>query len=250
MTGVKLWRLSDRQLSVLTYPAFDRESAARRLVELSLLGVDELAFEGPVELWGLRVIAKGTVGIVVKGRWMGVDVAVKVRRLDANRPSLLGEAEKLRLANKVGVGPRLLAASRNFLVWKYIEGALLEDWGLKASEEELKAAVGELIRQALALDKIGLVHQELSRLGDHVLVTPELGVVIFDFETASLVSGRSNVTQVIQGLMLRNTAFAKRVREVFGVSKEEVLRIVREYKVTRRSEALEPLLGDRLAGNL
>ncbi|MEM5825081.1 MAG: hypothetical protein QXX58_01455, partial [Thermofilaceae archaeon] len=67
MTGVKLWRLSDRQLSVLTYPAFDRESAARRLVELSLLGVDELAFEGPVELWGLRVIAKGTVGIVVKG---------------------------------------------------------------------------------------------------------------------------------------------------------------------------------------
>lgn len=250
MSGVKLWRLSDRQLSVLTYPVPEREEAARRLVELALLGVDELVFEGRVELWGLRVVAKGTVGIVVRGRRLGVDVAVKVRRLDANRGSLLEEAEKLRLANSVGVGPRLLAASKNFLVWKYVEGTPLEEWGLGASEGELRAVVEGLIRQALALDGIGLVHQELSRLGDHVLVTPGPSVVIFDFETASLASRRSNVTQVIQGLLLRDTALAARVRRVLGVTKEDVLRIVREYKAVRRAEVLKPLLNNRLARGL
>jgi len=237
-----LWRLSERQLGVLTYPAFSRGEALRRVVELSLLGVEGLAFEGRAEVAGVRVVAKGTVGIVVKGVWAGRTVAVKVRRLDANRPSLLQEAEGLRLANSVGVGPRLLAASRNFLVWEYVEGRPVEEWGLSAPLEELGAVVKELLRQALALDRVGLAHMELSRLGDHVLVTPQLRVVIFDFETASTSSRKSNVTQVAQGLLIRDTPLAARVRQALGVTKEEALEILREYKATRRGEALAPLL--------
>jgi len=241
-TAVPLWRLTERQLSVLTYPAFSREEAARRLVELAMLGVRELVFEGRTEVHGVRVVAKGTVGLVVKGLRYGAQVAVKVRRVDANRPSLLPEAEKLRLANTVGVGPCLLAASRDFLVWEYVEGVPLEEWGLGAPLEELAAVAREVLRQALALDRIGLVHMELSRLGDHVLVTPGLRVVIFDFETASTSSGKSNVTQVAQGLIIRDSPLAERVRRALGVTREGALRIVREYKAARRAEALEPLL--------
>jgi len=240
--AVELWKLSTRQKLVLTYPYADEGEARKRLVELLMLGVTKLVFEGPVELWGLRVLAKGTTSVVVKGEAFGAEVAVKARRLDANRFSLLAEAERLRLANRVGVGPRLLAASRNFLVWKYVEGLPLEEWALKAELSELRVAARKLIEQALALDSIGLVHMELSRLGDHVLVTPNLDVVIFDFETASTVSSKSNVTQVLQGLLVRETEVAERFRRALGVSKEEALEAARAYKAERRREALGKLL--------
>lgn len=218
-------------------------------MELSLLGVEELVFEGRSEISGVRVVAKGTVSVIVRGKRRGVEVAVKVRRVDANRPSLLPEAEKLHLANSVGVGPSLLAASKNFLVWRYVEGWPLGEWGLKASLEELRVVARELLRQALALDSIGLIHMELSRLGDHVLVTPRLDVVVFDFETASTSSGKSNVTQVVQGLLIRSSDLSARVREALGVSKEGAMRIAREYKAARRAEVLAPLLGDRASSS-
>lgn len=241
LRGVKLWQLNERQLGLLTYPIFDRRVAAQRIVELWMLGVDELVFEGSTEIFGVRVIAKGTVGIVVKGVRNKAEVSVKIRRLDANRLSLMPEAEKLRLANSVGVGPHLLAASRNFLVWKYVEGYPIEEWGLAAPIESLRVVVRELLKQALALDQIGLVHMELARLGDHVLVTPQLNVVIFDFETASISSGKSNVTQIAQGLIVRENPLSARVREALNITREEALKILRKYKSTRRAEALAPL---------
>ncbi len=240
--AVELWSLSTRQKLVLTYPYADEGEARRRIVELALLGVRRLSFEGPVELWGLRVLAKGTTSVVVKGEAFGIDVAVKARRLDANRPSLLAEAERLRLANRVGVGPRLLAASRNFLVWRYVEGVPLEEWALGAEPDELRAVARKLIEQALALDSVGLVHMELSRLGDHVLVTPTLGVVIFDFETASTASSKSNVTQILQGLFVRESEVSRRFRLALGVTREEALEAARAYKAGRRREALSKIL--------
>lgn len=241
--AAELWDLSARQRLVLTYPYADEEEVRKRIVELAMLGVRRLVFEGPVELWGLRVLAKGTTSVVVKGEAFRAGVAVKVRRMDANRPSLLAEAERLRLANMVGVGPRLLAASRNFLVWRYVEGLPLEEWALKAEPEELRVVAGKLIDQALALDSAGLVHMELSRLGDHVLVTPDLDVVIFDFETASTSSSKSNVTQILQGLFIRETETAEKFREALGVTKEAALEAARAYKAKRRREALGKLIG-------
>ncbi|MEM3136970.1 MAG: hypothetical protein QW760_00445 [Thermofilaceae archaeon] len=71
-------------------------AARQRLVELNMLGVDKLMFEGPVEINGVHVIAKGTTGVVVKGVRKDQKVAIKIRRVDANRQSLLSEATKLR----------------------------------------------------------------------------------------------------------------------------------------------------------
>jgi len=241
--AAELWNLNPRQRLVLTYPYADDNEASRRIVELSILGVKRLVFEGPVELWGLRVLAKGTTSVVVKGEAFGAQVAVKARRMDANRSSLLAEAERLRLANRVGVGPRLLAASRNFLVWRYVEGLPLEEWALKAEPGELRVVARKLIEQALALDSIGLVHMELSRLGDHVLVTPQLDVVIFDFETASTTSSKSNVTQVLQGLLVREKEVAAKFRLALGVTKEEALETAKAYKAERKREMLLKLLG-------
>ncbi|RLE70257.1 MAG: hypothetical protein DRJ43_02445 [Thermoprotei archaeon] len=239
-TSFRLWELDHRCLRILTYPLEDVLIARRRLVELAQLGVYSLVFEGPVDLWGVRVVAKGTTSVVIRGFHILGEVAVKVRRLDANRPTLIYEARRLKLANSVNVGPRLIASSRNFLVWEFVEGEPLAEWILEASPESVKLAIRRLLGQAVRLDMIGLVHQELSRVKKHVLVTKEAEPVIFDFETASLESRRSNLTQLVQFLFIRESEVARRVREIFNVTRDEVLRAVRHYK---RDRSLSPLRG-------
>ncbi|RLF06258.1 MAG: serine/threonine protein kinase [Thermoprotei archaeon] len=238
---LRLWELSQAHLRVLAYPSGDPSAARRRLVELAQLGVDALMFEGPVELWGVRVVAKGTTSVVLKGVAGSSIVAVKARRLDSNRPSLLPEAYRLRLANRAGIGPRLMAASRNFLVWRFIEGVPLESWVLSASLPEVRDVIRRLLQQAATLDRLGLVHKELSRIRGHVLVTRDMQPVIFDFETASLGSGKSNLTQVAQALFIRESEVSRRVRRAFGVTREEVLEALRAYKRERRIEPLKRL---------
>ncbi|RLE97207.1 MAG: serine/threonine protein kinase [Thermoprotei archaeon] len=235
---LRLWELERAHLRVLAYPTGDPSASRRRLVELTQLGVDGLIFEGPVELWGVRVVAKGTTSIVLKGTAGSSVVAIKARRLDSNRPSLLPEAERLRLANTAGIGPLLMAASRNFLVWRFIEGEPLEHWVLRAPPPMVREVVRRLLQQAVTLDQLGLVHKELSRIKGHVLVTRDMQPVIFDFETASLRSSKSNLTQVAQALFIRETEVSQRVRQAFAVTREEVLEALRIYK---REGRLEPL---------
>jgi putative serine/threonine protein kinase len=38
------------------------------------------------------------------------------------------EAEMLKKANSVGVGPKLLGVSKNFLLMQFIDGKLLPEW--------------------------------------------------------------------------------------------------------------------------
>lgn len=242
LVELNIWKLKSRYLYVLTYPSISLNAARQRLVELSMLGVDKLVFEGPVEINGVHVIAKGTTGVVVKGVRKHQKVAIKIRRVDANRQSLLGEATKLRLANAAGIGPRLLAVSRNFLVWSFVEGIELEEWILQAETRDVRKVVSELFRQAIILDSLGLVHQELSRVGNHVLVTPELQPVIFDFETASLSSSRSNLTQLVNALLVKESLVSEKVQRAFNVKHDDILQIIKVYKKTRNPNSLSVLL--------
>lgn len=231
--GVELWRLSGAQLEVLAYPHGSVAEARRRVVEIAMLGVEKLVFEGPVNMGGVNVVAKGTTGVVVKAVHVGGLVAVKIRRVDSNRDSLLDEARNIRVANSLGVGPHVIAASRNALVWRFVEGKPLESWILEAPLPQVLATVRMLLDQAFRLDRAGLVHQELSRLKRHVIVQPGGEPVIFDFETASFQSERSNLTQLLQALFIREGDVPSRVRLAFGLSREQALEAARLYKNTR-----------------
>lgn len=163
--------------------------------QLALLGLDvEL---GGGTMWGdVRILGKGTNGVVVFCRSKYGDLyACKIRRGDAQRPHLLDEARYLLAANEVGVGPRLYAYTRDVLVMEYIEGTPIERWWREASPQKRRDLAADLLRQARALDKIGLSHGELSRPGEHVLVSKGGKAVILDFESARFGKAR-NVTQV------------------------------------------------------
>ncbi|MEM3136969.1 MAG: hypothetical protein QW760_00440 [Thermofilaceae archaeon] len=128
------------------------------------------------------------------------------------------------------------------MVWSFVEGIELEEWIPQADAKDVRKVVRELFRQAIILDSLGLIHQELSRVGNHVMVTPGLQPVIFDFETASLSSSRSNLTQLVNALLIRESLISEKVQRAFNVKRDYILQIIKVYKKTRNPNSLSVLL--------
>lgn len=209
---------------LLSYPVYDGEVAEERLVELRGLGVEAVELQGRHAIDGVPVLGKGHVGVVLAARAGGRLVALKVRRVDADRETLEREAELLRVANGVSVGPRLFGVSRNFLLMELIEGEYLVDWvgGLgPADAGSLRRVIGDLLDRVHRLDMVGLDHGELSSAHRHVMVAGGVPRII-DFESASTVRRCSNVTSVAHYLFF-NRRMRERVGSVLGLPERGAL---------------------------
>lgn len=190
--------LQSRAAPLICYPRLDVDEAERRLRELRHLGVEALELRGRHRVGDVPILGKGHVGVVVAARVDGAAAALKIRRVDADRESFAAEAENLKRANRVSVGPRLLEASANFLLMELIEGDYLTDWieKLDPSEEGyLRRVIRRLLDKARRLDLAGLDHGELSRAHRHVIVVGDEPRII-DFESASTCRRVSNVTSI------------------------------------------------------
>jgi putative serine/threonine protein kinase len=194
--------LAGRAGFLLYYPSYDEGEAGRRLGELRGLGVEAVELVGRHKIRGVPVLGKGHVGVVVAAILCGRRVALKIRRVDADRSSLEAEAAMLGVAKGALVGPRLIGWSRNFLVMELVEGEYLVDWvgGLAPSDAgRLRRVLSRVLWKARWLDVAGLDHGELARAYRHVIVAEEEPRII-DFESASSVRRCANVTSLAQYL--------------------------------------------------
>jgi len=231
---------------VICYPRYDLNEMKQRLKELERLGVKAVEFAGEKRAFNLPVLGKGCVGIVVAARTDEGKVALKIRRVDADRTGMQHEAEMLKKANAVDVGPRLLNATENFLVMEFIEGMLLPQWiealkgrGTKARIRQVLLAV---LEQCWRLDKESLDHGELSRAPKHIIVDANDNPRILDFETASIARRVSNVTSMCQFLFIGSQT-AKMIKRKFGeVNREELVKALRGYKENRSRENFNKIL--------
>jgi|GEM_PF-547686 putative serine/threonine protein kinase len=223
---------------ILCYPQGDLQCAIQRAVELNMLGVRELCLEGETEISGKRIIGKGTTSLVVKGVYLSYYVAVKTRRCDSNRVSLLHEAKILEKIKGLNIGPELLAASRNFLVWKFIDGVDFADWirGVD-SQEILREVLCKILYKLYLLDKLGISHNELSKPFNHIIIAvAQREPYIVDFESASTSSGRSNLTQFLGFLLGGQARLPDKLVTYLKVDREklsDIKQYLKEYKVKR-----------------
>jgi len=222
---------SDKALKIICYPRAKYNEFNQRVKILKEYGVECMVSEGRSRINDVHVLGKGGVGIVaavlLKG---GKKCALKMRRLDAHKDSLLHEAEMLKLANSVSVGPKLLAEDKDFLLMEYIGGQLIEDW-LKSciSEEEFKGVVRELLMQCYRLDRIGLDHGELTRARKHVKIWNNKPYIL-DFETASINRKTKNLTSIVQYLFIKEQQRALLPGKFRYVDVERLLKILKRYK--------------------
>ena len=230
--------------NLLTYPRSDDEEIIRRIKELREFGVGFLRFEGRTKIGSLGILGKGCVSIAVKAEVGRRLYAIKIRRVDANRPSLRHEADMHRIANNLRVGPELYKASENFLLMELAKGWKISEWIKKlkgkGSASSLRKVLKEVMDQCHRLDLGGLDHGELSNLKSHIVVGKN--VFIIDFESAGTERRISNLTSASQYLFVGGF-IAKKVRKIIGIkSLDSVLNSLREYKFEMNRNTYQALL--------
>lgn len=241
---VSLERLLEEPFaSVLCYPKASKAEIEGRIKEMKKLGIKALEFRGEKQAFNMLVLGKGCVGIVVIAYRNREKVALKIRRVDSDRSRMQQEAEMLKVANAVNVGPKLLGVSDNFLLMQFIDGDLLPKW-LKncRGKTYLKRVLKEVLEQCWRLDTAGLDHGELSHAAKHVIVDGENKVFIVDFETASLNRKPSNVTSIAQFLFISG-AVAEKITKKLGIRDKKVLiDALRRYKLDKSRRNFEGIL--------
>jgi putative serine/threonine protein kinase len=230
--------------SILCYPRANPVEVQKRIEELRQHDVSAVEFTGKTNASNIPVLGKGYVGVVVVAYVKGLKVALKMRRIDADRLDFKHEAEMLQKANAVGVGPRFIAESTNFMLSQLIDGDLIENW-LETSKDKavIHRVLVDIMEQCWRLDEAGLDHGELSKAPKHLLVDKENRPFIVDFETASVVRKVINVTSVCQFLFMGNSRAAKLLGEVFGEKqKSELIAALKNFKKNTNRKNFEGLL--------
>ena len=230
--------------SIVCYPRTNPTEIYYRLKEMQTHGVTSIEFVGKTNASNIPVLGKGYVGVVVVANVKGQKVALKMRRIDADRLDFTHEAEMLQKANAIGVGPKFIAVSNNFLLSQLIDGDLLEDWLQTPREKGLiRKVLVDILEQCWSLDEAGLDHGELSKAPKHLLVDKLDKPFIVDFETASIVRKVINVTSVCQFLFMGNSRAAKMLDEIFGKKNRLVLISgLKKFKKNTNRKNFEALL--------
>jgi putative serine/threonine protein kinase len=232
--------------SVLCFPKPSEAEVQSRIAELRALGVLALEFSGRGSIYGVPVpvLGKGFVGVVVIAHLKGERVAVKIRRLDADRVDLLHEAEMLKKANTVDAAPKLLAVSKNFLLMQLIEGELLPAWLNQNKDAYLvKRVLGDVLANCYRLDEIGLDHGELSKAPKHVIIDHQLKPWIVDFETASDKRKPANLPAICHFLFNSPGETGRSVAGIIGArDSPRIIAALHVYKRHRSEETFDAVV--------
>ena len=243
---ISIKKFSDSPYSVIIgYPNATSRQIKSRIKELEELKIKSISLTGPTLLGKLAVLGKGYVGVVVLAKRGTKKVALKIRRIDSQRKEMNSEASLLKKVNSVNVGPKFIAASKNFLVMEYVEGEKISDWvnSLKGvgTVKRLKSAIRDILEDCYRLDQIALDHGEISNISKHVIVGKGESTII-DFESSSTKRRPSNVTSVTQAIFI-GSGIAKKVQRIYNnPSKEKIINSLKQYKHEKSEKNFEKLL--------
>jgi len=225
---------------ILTYPRVDESDYSARLCELRGLGVSSIIPGGNTIVSGMSIAGKGCVGLVVRAKVGKKMCALKIRRVDANRQSMAGEARLHKIANDAGVGPRLYDYTQNFMLMEFAEGPSIAEWASGAGKDEAQQTAKSVLEQCYLLDRAGLDHGQLSRLDRHVIVAKR--ATIIDFETASTERRTANVSAAGQSLFVAGAVAAMIGRAMGKIDREAAISALRAYKRDQTRKGLKALL--------
>ncbi|MGB9728354.1 MAG: hypothetical protein ACPL1B_00515 [Thermoprotei archaeon] len=242
--GLKIKPLSfddPRLLKLICYPSIENCNIKAKILELKELGIRP-CIGGRVELHGgLQVLGKGTTSIVTFGLINNSVVALKILRCDSNRESLEREAKILQLVNNVGVGPKLILYSKNFLVIEFVKGRTLDEILLNGSFTCISRTLDKLFLQCFKLDSIGIDHGELSTPKKHIYVY-RCNPIIIDFETASFSRRPSNLTAIIGHVFFKKTLISERIRSLFKLDNLRLQKLRENLKLYKEKPNYEQFL--------
>lgn len=257
----------------------------------------ERAYERSLETIGAKYgirqcsfLAKGKRGVVFKGilnkstlkgrvenkiaeKFVAVNVAIKnvaiKLPLPASSRGMEQEALILRAANKLSIGPKVIAhgtliakalidhgsASEfdsefgcgfDYVIMEFVDGKLIEDSLSEATAEECKGLLLQIFAQCRALDKAGIEKKEMCNPRKHIIVKEikskckMLVPVFVDFERSRFFPKPKNVTQFCQYVSSPKIQQILSGRGIYKISKAICKNSKENSKASSKHKAAKP----------
>lgn len=184
----------------------------------------------------LQYLAKGKRKIVYTGTYKWKKVAIKIA-FAGKRTSI--EAKFLKKLGKYKFVPKLLYADNEFIISEFVDGTFLKDYVPKASKQQLKWLLNEVLRQCFALDCLKINKEEMHRPFKHVLINGKK-IMMIDFERCRHTLQPKNVTQFCQYIANQSNELNKKG---FKLDRSEIMFHAREYKENPSKKTFTAITG-------
>ncbi len=176
--------------------------------------IEELKKLLPPTCTNVDVFSMGKRGLIFKAKYLDekalaccsvdrtkapkeLDVAIKVSLPTSQAQSTtMLEGNYLDKVNFYHIGPTVYDYNEHYVIMEFIEGTLIGEWlEEEHSEEEKKIVLENILIQLEILDQVGINKFELTNPYKHIIVKPNLDVVLIDFERARFSKKPKNVNQ-------------------------------------------------------
>jgi putative serine/threonine protein kinase len=234
-------------INLLCYPRFSVSDYYSRLSELRSLNLKFVILEGNTLLNALRILGKGSEGLVLKVQDIHSKIlALKIKRIDSCRTGMQNEFEFYQSINRNNLGPKVFSYTKNALLMEFIEGLSARNWFLKSNMnlDLIRKIIINILTQCYTLDKLHIDHGQLNRLDNHVIIS-HCGskCTIVDFESASCIRKVNNVTSAFQGLIFKGI-ISDQINKFVNYDKKRVefLNLLSRYKMDKSKKNFDSII--------
>ena len=159
----------------------------------------------------IEFLAKGKRGLVYTALYKRKKIAIKVRQSKSKAQERIeNEAAWLKKLNKYNIGPTLLFAGKDFIVYQFVDGTFFSKFIESHNAPTIKKAIEDVFWQCYQLDKLDVNKEEMHHPVKHVIVDKK--PTLIDFERTHKTAKPKNVTQFVQYICsLEKQLFTKSV---------------------------------------
>ena len=157
-----------------------------------------------------------------------ISVAIKIKKEESKASDTIArEAAWLEKLNRLGIGPKLLFSTAEFVVTDFIEGENLPEWLENHSSEEIRIVLVQTLDQCFVLDRQKITKEEMHHPYKHIIVNRFQKPVLIDFERCHETEKPQNVTQFVEYICRLKPVLEKRN---FIVEVEKLRVAAKDYK--------------------
>ena len=177
------------------------------------------------KLKSVQYFSKGKRSLVYTAIYKNKKVAVKIKHPKSTaKGRIQHEAKILKRINKDKIGPNILEASKNYILYEFIDGPFFVDWVKSQKEKEVKKAIKKILTKCRRLDKLNINKKEFNHPIKHIIMSREKEPMFIDFERCHPSKKPKNLTQFCQFLM------SKQFLKYIKLNKKKLIPLLRKYK--------------------
>lgn len=178
----------------------------------------------------LNFFAKGKRGLIYTGIYKKTKVGVKIKNPKSEVPGRIQiEGHNLKIMNKLKIGPKLLKASNDYIIYKFVEGALFPEFLEKSTKKDTLSIIHQLFSQMRTLDKNLMNKEEMANPYKHIIITKKKKAVLIDFERSNKTLRPHNITQFVQ-YIISDKISRQLTKKGIRIDRKEILTLAQKYK--------------------